>query len=240
MAEGYEGKITVGIKDLEDILGPVKYTDSDLLKADSVGVVNGLAWTSVGGEMLQIEALCVEGTGKLELTGSLGDVMKESAKAAYSYIRSVAEDYNIPTDFYKTKDIHLHFPEGAVPKDGPSAGIGIVTAMVSALSGYTVKSSVAMTGEVTLTGRVLPIGGLKEKSMAAYKSGIKTVIIPDRNLPDIKQFDKVVTDALDFVPVSDVADVLSLALNIEKTEKHDKKQPVIPKEKANKLNTWQQ
>ena len=240
LAEGYEGKITVGIKDLEDILGPVKYTDSDLLKANSVGVVNGLAWTSVGGEMLQIEALCVEGTGKLELTGSLGDVMKESAKAAYSYIRSVAEDYNIPTDFYKTKDIHLHFPEGAVPKDGPSAGIGIVTAMVSALSGYTVKSSVAMTGEVTLTGRVLPIGGLKEKSMAAYKSGIKTVIIPDRNLPDIKQFDKVVTDALDFVPVSDVADVLSLALNIEKTEKHDKKQPVIPKEKANKLNTWQQ
>lgn len=240
LAEGYEGKITVGVKELEDILGPVKYTDSDLLKADSVGVVNGLAWTSVGGEMLQIEALCVEGTGKLELTGSLGDVMKESAKAAYSYIRSVAEDYNIPTDFYKTKDIHLHFPEGAVPKDGPSAGIGIVTAMVSALSGYTVKSSVAMTGEVTLTGRVLPIGGLKEKSMAAYKSGIKTVIIPDRNLSDIKQFDKVVTDALDFVPVSDVADVLSLALNIERTEKHDKKQPVIPKEKANKLNTWQQ
>lgn len=238
-AEGYEGKITVGVKDLEAILGPVKYTDSDLLKNDSVGVVNGLAWTSVGGEMLQIEALAVEGTGKLELTGSLGDVMKESARAAYSYIRSVAREYGIPTDFYKTKDIHLHFPEGAVPKDGPSAGIGIVTAMVSALSGCTVKSSVAMTGEVTLTGRVLPIGGLKEKSMAAYKSGIKTVIIPDRNLPDIKQFDAAVTDALDFVPVSDVSEVLSLALNIGKTDKHEKKQPVVHKEKASKLNTWQ-
>jgi len=238
-AEGYEGKITVGAKDLEEILGPVKYTDSDLLKNDSVGVVNGLAWTSVGGEMLQIEALCVEGTGKLELTGSLGDVMKESAKAAYSYIRSIAKDYGIESDFYKTKDIHLHFPEGAVPKDGPSAGIGIVTAMVSALSGCTVKSSVAMTGEVTLTGRVLPIGGLKEKSMAAYKSGIKTVIIPDRNLPDIKQFDKAVTDALDFVPVSDVSEVLSLALNYKRAEKQEKKQPIVHREKASKLNTWQ-
>ncbi len=238
-AEGYEGKITIGTKDLEAILGPVKYIDSELLKNDSVGVVNGLAWTSVGGEILQIEALCVDGTGKLELTGSLGDVMKESARAAYSYIRSVAENYDIPTDFYKTKDIHLHFPEGAVPKDGPSAGIGIVTAMVSALSGYTVKSSVAMTGEVTLTGRVLPIGGLKEKSMAAYKSGIKTVIIPERNLPDIKQFDKTVTDALDFVPVSDVSEVLSLALNVMKADKHGKNQPVVHKKKASKLNTWQ-
>ena len=238
-AEGYEGKITIGAKDLEAILGPVKYTDSELLKNDSVGVVNGLAWTSVGGEMLQIEALCVDGTGKLELTGSLGDVMKESARAAYSYIRSIAENYDIPTDFYKTKDIHLHFPEGAVPKDGPSAGIGIVTAMVSALSGYTVKSSVAMTGEVTLTGRVLPIGGLKEKSMAAYKSGVKTVIIPERNLPDIKQFDKTVTDALDFVPVSDVSEVLSLALNVTKADKHGKNQPVVHKEKESKLNAWQ-
>lgn len=173
MAEGYEGKITVGIKDLEDILGPVKYTDSDLLKADSVGVVNGLAWTSVGGEMLQIEALCVEGTGKLELTGSLGDVMKESAKAAYSYIRSVAEDYNIPTDFYKTKDIHLHFPEGAVPKDGPSAGIGIVTAMVSALSGYTVKSNVAMTGEVTLTAEFFPSADLKKNQWRRINQALK-------------------------------------------------------------------
>ncbi len=238
-AEGFEGKITIGTKDLEAILGPVKYIDSELLKNDSVGVVNGLAWTSVGGEMLQIEALCVDGTGKLELTGSLGDVMKESARAAYSYIRSIAENYDIPTDFYKTKDIHLHFPEGAVPKDGPSAGIGIVTAMVSALSGYTVKSSVAMTGEVTLTGRVLPIGGLKEKSMAAYKSGIKTVIIPERNLPDIKQFDKTVTDALDFVPVSDVSEVLSLALNVMKADKHGKNQPVVHKGKASKLNAWQ-
>ena len=212
-AEGFDGKITVKQSDIEQLLGPRKFKNDGLEKTDRVGVVNGLAWTSAGGEILQIEALSVEGSGKLELTGSLGDVMKESAKTAYSYIRSIASEYSIETDFYKTRDLHIHFPEGAVPKDGPSAGIGITTAIVSALSGLSVKSGVAMTGEVTLTGRVLAIGGLKEKSMAAYKSGIKTVIIPEENSADIKTFDRVVTDALNFIPVSNVNEVLRLALN---------------------------
>lgn len=212
-AEGFDGKITVKQSDIEQLLGPRKFKNDGLEKTDRVGVVNGLAWTSAGGEILQIEALSVEGSGKLELTGSLGDVMKESAKTAYSYIRSIASEYSIETDFYKTRDLHIHFPEGAVPKDGPSAGIGITTAIVSALSGLSVKSGVAMTGEVTLTGRVLAIGGLKEKSMAAYKSGIKTVIIPEENSADIKTFDRAVTDALNFIPVSNVNEVLRLALN---------------------------
>ena len=238
-ADGFSGKITVKESDLEELLGPRKFRDDTLPKTDRVGVVNGLAWTSVGGEMLEIEALAVEGSGKLELTGSLGDVMKESAKAAYSYIRSVADNYSIPSDFYKTKDVHLHFPEGAVPKDGPSAGIGITTAIVSALSGNSVKSNVAMTGEVTLTGRVLPIGGLKEKSMAAYKAGMKTVIIPDENLPDIKQFDKAVIDALDFIPVTDVSEVLRLAINL-KPKEPPKHTANIEAEKAASIGAWQQ
>lgn len=225
-AEGFDGKITVRAGDLEELLGPRKYKDEALKKEDRVGVVNGLAWTSVGGEMLQIEALATEGTGKLELTGSLGDVMKESAKAAYSYIRSVADKYLITPDFYKTKDVHLHFPEGAVPKDGPSAGIGITTALVSALSGNSVRADVAMTGEVTLTGRVLAIGGLKEKSMAAYKAGIKTVIIPEDNMPDIKEFDDEVKAALRFVPVSEVGEVLDLAVNKPVKNEKQKKIPL--------------
>lgn len=238
-AQGFEGKITVKADDIEELLGPVKFKPDSLAKTDCVGVVNGLAWTSVGGEMLQIEALCVEGTGKLELTGSLGDVMKESAKAAYSYIRSIADKYSIDTDFYKNKDLHLHFPEGAVPKDGPSAGIGITTALVSALSGLSVKSDIAMTGEVTLTGRVLAIGGLKEKSMAAYKSGIKTVIIPEQNTADIKTFDKVVTDAIQFIPVSDVGEVLKIALNAKTKTAEELKMPVSSK-KDSQTNLWQQ
>lgn len=241
-AEGFDGKITVKASDLEELLGPRKFKDDSLVKEDRVGVVNGLAWTSVGGEMLQIEALVTEGTGKLELTGSLGDVMKESAKTAYSFMRSVTDEYSIPEDFYKSKDVHLHFPEGAVPKDGPSAGIGITTALASALSGRKVNANIAMTGEVTLTGRVLAIGGLKEKSMAAYKNGIKTVIIPEDNMPDIKQFDSEVKKAITFVPVSDVNEVLSLALvedKEKKTHKTDKKL-AMPEELANNQAVWQQ
>lgn len=241
-AEGFDGKITVKASDLEELLGPRKFKDDSLVKEDRVGVVNGLAWTSVGGEMLQIEALVTEGTGKLELTGSLGDVMKESAKTAYSFMRSVTDEYSIPEDFYKSKDVHLHFPEGAVPKDGPSAGIGITTALASALSGRKVNANIAMTGEVTLTGRVLAIGGLKEKSMAAYKNGIKTVIIPEDNMPDIKQFDSEVKKAITFVPVSDVNEVLSLALvedKEKKTRKTDKKL-AMPEELANNQTVWQQ
>jgi len=225
-ADGFEGKITVKASDLEELLGPRKFKDEKLDRIDKVGVVNGLAWTSVGGEMLQIEALATEGTGKLELTGSLGDIMKESAKAAYSYIRSVTDKYGIPSDFYKTKDVHLHFPEGAVPKDGPSAGIGITTALVSALSGNTVRADIAMTGEVTLTGRVLAIGGLKEKSMAAYKAGIGTVIIPEDNMPDISEFDDEVKAAIRFVPVTEVGEVLDLAVNKPEKTLKEKKMPL--------------
>lgn len=239
LCEGYEGKITVKASDLEEILGPRKFRDDELVRQDRVGVVNGLAWTSVGGEILEIEAIAVPGTGKLELTGSLGDVMKESAKAAYSYLRSVTDKYGIDGEFYKNTDIHLHFPEGAVPKDGPSAGIGITTAMASALSGMSVKNEFAMTGEVTLTGRVLAIGGLKEKSMAAYKNGIKRVIIPKQNSSDIKEFDEEIKSSVEFIEVSDVGEVLTLALNgAEHTQKKLKNVPA--KASRKKAEVWQQ
>ncbi len=198
--------------DLENILGTRKYRKEDKFSKDEVGVARGLAWTAVGGEMLDVEAAVLDGTGKLELTGSLGDVMKESAHAAVSFIRSRASQLGIEPDFYKTKDIHLHFPEGAVPKNGPSAGITITTALVSALTGIPVKSSVAMTGEVTLRGRVLPIGGLKEKTMAAYLAGVTTVIIPQRNTSDLDDVETVVKENVEFVPVSDVMKVLETAL----------------------------
>ena len=177
---------------LSEFLGVRKYTPEHRATASRVGVVNGLAWTSVGGELLEVEANVIPGTGKVELTGNLGDVMKESAHAALTYIRSRAGEWGIEEDFYKTRDIHVHFPEGAVPKDGPSAGIAITTAMVSALTGVPVKGEIAMTGEVTLRGRVLPIGGLKEKTMAALRSGIKTVILPADNVKDLEEIDQTV------------------------------------------------
>ncbi len=198
--------------DLETVLGTRKYRKEDKFIKDEVGVARGLAWTAVGGEMLDVEAAVLDGTGKLELTGSLGDVMKESAHAAVSFIRSRASQLGIDPDFYKSKDIHLHFPEGAVPKDGPSAGITITTALVSALTGIAVKSSVAMTGEVTLRGRVLPIGGLKEKTMAAYLAGTKQVIIPQRNVSDLDEVELIVKENVEFVPVSDVMKVIETAL----------------------------
>ncbi|MEG2720842.1 MAG: S16 family serine protease, partial [Oscillospiraceae bacterium] len=220
-----------------DLLGAIKYKGETLSLNDEVGVVNGLAWTSVGGEMLKVEAISMEGTGKLELTGSLGDVMKESAKAAYSYIRSKSNELSINSDFYKTKDVHLHFPEGAVPKDGPSAGIAITTALVSTLSGNPVRSNIAMTGEVTLTGRVLPIGGLKEKSMAAYKAGVKTVIIPDDNLSDLDEIDKVVKDKINFIPVSNVNEVLKIAI-FKKQENCAAKNIALPKMENTNIDLW--
>jgi len=176
-------------------------------------VVNGLAWTSLGGEMLRIEVSSMKGNGKLELTGHLGDVMKESARAAVSYIRKHCDELNIREDFYNTYDIHIHVPEGAIPKDGPSAGITICTALVSELTGRSVKRDVCMTGELTLTGRVLPIGGLKEKAMAAYKTGAKTVIIPFENEHDISEFEDEVKNALTFIPVKHISEVLKIALN---------------------------
>ena len=209
---GGEEKISVKESDLQALLGNPKFKEEKLRDSDEVGVVNGLAWTSVGGELLKVEAAVLDGTGKLELTGSLGDVMKESAHAAMSYVRSRADVLGIDSKFYKNKDIHIHCPEGAVPKDGPSAGVTMTTALVSALTGAPVRRDVAMTGEVTLRGRVLPIGGLKEKSMAAYIRGIKTVIIPKANVPDLDEVDDAVKANVEFVPVSHVDEVLSIAL----------------------------
>ena len=200
---------------LEDYLGIRRYHPERLPRTEQVGVVNGLAWTQVGGEILEVEVGVVPGSGKVELTGNLGSVMKESAQAALSYIRSRAAQLGIEADFYKTKDIHVHFPEGAVPKDGPSAGIAITTAMVSALTGAPVRREIAMTGEVTLRGRVLPIGGLKEKTMAAYRSGIKTVFLPADNVPDLEEIDPTVRAALHFVPVEQVDSVLAEALELK-------------------------
>ena len=204
-------RVTITEKDLEDLLGPRRFLPP-VLDKDPVGVVNGLAWTEVGGELLEVEVNVMEGTGKLELTGNLGDVMKESAHAAISCIRSRAAQLGVDPDFYKNRDIHIHFPEGAVPKDGPSAGVAITTAVVSALTGARVRSDVAMTGEVTLRGRVLAIGGLKEKTMAAKRNGIRTVIIPRDNQRDLAEIDPVVRDALRFVPADTVDIVLSEAL----------------------------
>ncbi len=197
---------------LESILGPAKFKDTKTSAKAEVGLVHGLAWTRVGGEILDAEVGVVDGTGKLELTGNLGNVMKESAKAAVTYIRSRASELGIEADFHKTKDIHIHFPEGAVPKDGPSAGVTITTALVSALTGIPVRQDVAMTGEITLRGRVLPIGGLREKTMAALRAGVHTVIIPAENEPDLAQIDPAVRQALNFITVSRAEAVLDAAL----------------------------
>ena len=198
---------------LEELLGPAKYKPDVLAPADEVGLVRGLAWTSVGGTVLDVEVSVLEGSGELELTGNLGDVMKESAKAAVSYIRSRAEALGIAPDFHKTKDIHIHFPEGAIPKDGPSAGITMCIALISALTNTPVRRDVAMTGEITLRGRVLPIGGLREKTMAALRSGVKTVIIPAENEKDLAEIDPAVRAALNFVTTDHVDKVLDIALN---------------------------
>ena len=212
VASGENRGASLSVSDIKEMLGPEKFRPDALSKTDLVGVVNGLAWTSVGGEMLQVEAVLMDGSGKLELTGSLGDVMKESAKAALSYIRSVASDYGIDSETFSKKDIHIHVPQGAVPKDGPSAGVTISTALLSALTGVSVKHNVAMTGEISLTGRVMPIGGLKEKSMAAFKSGMDTVIIPAENESDLWEVDPAVKEKIKFIPVRKLSEVFSLAL----------------------------
>ena len=205
-------KVSVTEKNIETYLGSKRFKPDDISGKDEVGVVNGLAWTAVGGEMLQVEVAVMDGSGKLQLTGSLGDVMKESAQAAISYVRSMADRFGIDHEFYKNKDIHIHVPEGAVPKDGPSAGVTITTALVSALTGIPVRGKVAMTGEVTLRGRVLPIGGLREKTMAAYRNRINTVVIPRQNVSDLHEVDEAVKKAIRFVPADTVADVLETAL----------------------------
>ncbi len=211
LVEGAE-KVSIKNTDIKSYLGARKCILEKLADHDEIGVVNGLAYTSVGGDMLKIEVAVLDGDGKIELTGSLGDVMKESAKLAVSYVRSIAKKHGIETDFHKTKDIHIHFPEGAVPKDGPSAGVTIVTALVSALTGTPVKRDVAMTGELSLRGKTLAIGGLKEKTMAAYSSGIKTVIIPFDNVKDLEKIDEEARAHLNFIPCKTLDDVLENAL----------------------------
>ena len=207
-----ETAITVTDANLKDFLGVKKYLPETISKTDETGIVTGLAWTSVGGVTMPLEVIVLEGDGKVEVTGSLGDVMKESSKIAVSLVRSIAAKYNIDPDFYKNKDLHIHAPEGAVPKDGPSAGVTMTTALVSALSGMPVKRDIAMTGEITLHGKVLPIGGLKEKSMAAYKAGVKTVIIPKENEPDLEEIDETVKDNVHFIPAEQIQTVLDNAL----------------------------
>lgn len=234
IVENGKKSMSVGAQQLEALLGPKKYKEDPLYDASCYGIVNGLAWTAVGGEMLTVEVSVLEGSGKLELTGSLGDVMKESARTAVSYLRSVVDRMNVSYDFYKTKDLHIHFPEGAVPKDGPSAGITVATAVCSALTGIPADNTVAMTGEITLTGRVLPIGGLREKTMAAYKNGIKTVYIPRDNVPDLEKVDPTVRKAIQFVPVAHADEVLKGVLGI-----NDKKRKtfVCPPHKAGSRET---
>lgn len=217
IASGDSVKVTIKAKDVVKLLGNHKYKPETILEKNEVGIINGLAWTSVGGELMQLEVSAMAGTGKVELTGSLGDVMKESAMAAISYVRANAENYGIDPSFYKTQDIHIHATEAAVPKDGPSAGVTIVTALISALANKPVLRDIAMTGEVTIRGRVLGIGGLKEKSMAAYRSGVKTVFIPKANMPDLEEVDETVKQNVKFIPVSFVNEIIDKAILFENT-----------------------
>ncbi len=222
MLEKDTKQVTMNADKLHSYLGAARYTREELESIDRVGVVNGLAYTSVGGELLPVECAMMEGTGVLQLTGSLGDVMQESAKAALSWVRAHAAAWGIEAEFFRKHDIHIHVPEGAVPKDGPSAGVTLTTALVSALLNIPVRQSVAMTGEVTLRGRVLPIGGLKEKLMAAYRAGVQTVLIPRENMKDLEDVAQVVKDKLTIKPMDDVAQVLAIALAASLPEKEAK------------------
>lgn len=216
-------RMTVSEKNLEELLGVAPYKDDVVTKKDEVGIVNGLAWTSVGGEMLEVEVAVVPGTGKIEVTGNLGTVMQESAKAAVTFVRSRASELSIDPMFYKDNDLHIHFPEAAVPKDGPSAGVTITTALVSALTEAPVRHDVAMTGEVTLRGRVLPIGGLREKTMAAYRAGIRTVVIPKDNEADLQDIEPVVREKLQFVTASHMDTVMETAIDFTRRPRKRKK-----------------
>ena len=217
-----EESITITKKKVEDLLGVRIYTFDEVQNEDKVGVVTGLAWTAYGGDTLYIETMVMDGTGKLQLTGKLGDVMQESAKAAYSYVRANAEKYGIDNEFYKNKDIHIHVPEGAVPKDGPSAGVTMTTSLVSALSGRKVKGNIAMTGEITLTGKVLPIGGLKEKSLAAVRAGVDTIIIPKENMKDVEKIPESIRKKLTIIEAERIETVLENALIGDETNDNKK------------------
>lgn len=211
--------VTITEKNLFKYLGKEKFTYQMANAADEIGIVRGLAWTSVGGDTLQIEVNVMPGKGEIMLTGQLGDVMKESARTGISYIRSVSRDYQIADDFFEKYDIHVHIPEGAVPKDGPSAGITMATAMLSAITEQKVRADIAMTGEVTLRGRVLPIGGLKEKLLAAKNAGIKTVLVPQKNLADVEELSQEITKGLEILPVEHMEEVLKAAFVSEDQDK---------------------
>lgn len=231
-------RVAITASRVEEYLGVRKYLKDVMPESDQIGLVTGLAWTSVGGVTLEVEVNVMEGTGKLVMTGSLGDVMKESVSAAMSYIRSRAACYHIPGDFYKTRDIHVHFPEGAVPKDGPSAGITICTALVSALTGAPVRRDIAMTGEISIRGRVMAIGGLKEKTMAALRHGVKTVIIPKDNEKDLEEIDQSVRSRLQFITVKDADTVISTALDFSRLKLNQNTldfQPLEPKQSVTTL-----
>ncbi|MCR5297276.1 MAG: endopeptidase La [Clostridiales bacterium] len=212
MLDSGKKSVTVGVKKLRELLGAPRYIREDIEKEPRVGVVNGLAYTSVGGEMLEVECTLMPGKGGLKMTGQLGDVMKESAEAAFSWVRSHSGELGLDKDFYKDVDIHIHVPEGAVPKDGPSAGVTMTTALVSALTGKPVRQDVAMTGEITLRGRVLPIGGLKEKTLAAYRAGIRVLVIPEENRKDLEKIPEYVLDKFKIVSVKDIQEVLDTAI----------------------------
>ena len=215
IVDGTKKSSRISEKNLEQVLGAVKFKNKIIDKGERIGVANGLAWTSVGGELLPIEASLMPGKGEVQLTGSLGDVMQESIQLCVSYVRSNSKKLGINKNFYKDYDIHIHAPEGAVPKDGPSAGITILTSLVSALTNIPVCDNVAMTGELTLKGRVLAIGGLKEKVTAAYKAGMRKVLIPSDNISDLEKVDKSVKEKIEFIPVDNVETVLSHALTRE-------------------------
>jgi ATP-dependent Lon protease len=222
--------VSVDAPEIAKYLGKRKFIDDAVSTRNLVGVTNGLAYTEVGGDLLKVEVLIVDGTGKIELTGTLGDVMKESAHIAVTYIRAHCKEFGIAPDFYKTKDIHIHVPEGAVPKDGPSAGVTMTTSLVSALSGIPVRRDIAMTGEITLTGRVLAIGGLREKSTAAYTMGIRRILIPRDNMRDMDELDKTVAAEVTFVPCDTLDDVLKEALVREESSEDVREIPAVREE----------
>jgi len=228
IASGETSSVKLNYDKLDDFLGVRKYKPEKVSQGFEIGIANGLAWTTTGGSVLEVEVNVLPGTGKLELTGNMGDVMKESAQAAVSYIRSRAEKLSISPDFYKTHDIHIHFPEGAIPKDGPSAGITMCIAAISALSGAPARRDIAMTGEITLRGRILRIGGLKEKTMAALRSGIKTVIIPAENEPDLDDIDQIVRHDLNFITADGIDDILNIALDFSVIETNKQTARVSP------------
>lgn len=204
-------QVRITSENLEYYLGKPKYSRDKIADQDEVGIVRGLAWTSVGGDTLQIEVNIMPGEGEIDLTGQMGDVMKESARIAMSYVRSVSEQYEVSEELFRTRDFHLHIPEGAVPKDGPSAGITMATALLSAVTGKPVRADIAMTGEVTLRGRVLPIGGLKEKILAAKTAGVHVVLVPKENSKDIAELDQEITDGLEIHTVERMDEVVAYA-----------------------------